>query len=201
MIECPVDEFVPLPVKRKPQPMAYKDIKERARAAVNAAVLLDMAGYEDTADMEFTKAVSHDMLRTAAQGHAVDPGFATVAMNTPEGCVYVDGLLSEYDREVVRDARRLRHYVTNKLIIESENMDGRIRMRALELLGKISDVGLFTERTEITVNNRSTVELENSLREKLRRLTGTSDAEEAKIIAPPIKASEPIDPALELANF
>ena len=66
-------------------------------------------------------------------------------------------------------------------------------MRALELLGKVSDVGLFTERTEITVNNRSTVELENTLRDKLRRLMGTDTAEEAVILAPPVTANAPID--------
>ena len=37
--------------------------------------------------------------------------------------------------------------VTNKLVLESENPDPRIRMRALELLGKISDVGLFSEKS------------------------------------------------------
>jgi hypothetical protein len=101
---------------------------------------------------------------------------------------------------VVKDSRRLRHYVTNKLILEAENPDPRIRMQALGLLGKISDVGLFTERTEITVNNRSTVELENSLREKLRRLMNTDDAEEAKVIAPPIEAS-PVRPREALADL
>jgi hypothetical protein len=66
-------------------------------------------------------------------------------------------------------------------------------MKALELLGKVSDVGLFTERTEITVNNRSTVDLENSLRDKLRRLMGTEDAEEAVVLAPPVDLVTPID--------
>jgi hypothetical protein len=103
--------------------------------------------------------------------------------------------------QVVNDAKRLRNYVTNKLVIESENMDARIRMRALELLGKISDVGLFTERTEITVNNRSTVELEDSLREKLRRIMGTSDAEDAKILIPPVETTANVSPRQALAGF
>ena len=40
--------------------------------------------------------------------------------------------------------------------------------------------------SEITVNNRSTVELETSLKEKLRRLMGTDTAEDAQIIAQPV---------------
>ena len=69
------------------------------------------------------------------------------------------------------------------------------------MLGKVSDVGLFTERTEITVNNRSTVELENTLRDKLRRLMGTDSAEEATILAPPIQAAAPIDIDMALAGL
>lgn len=202
MITCPVDEFVPLPVKRKTEHMTYNEVRGRAKAALRAAAKLDNEGYKDkTADMDFIRALAQDHLRKMSQGGTVTSIEAAAATNTPEGCVYVDSLLSAYDHEVVRDAKRLRHYVTNKLVIESENMDARIRMRALELLGKISDVGLFTERTEITVNNRSTVELEDSLREKLRRIMGTSDAEDARILTPPIELSAKTSPKQALAGF
>ena len=60
--------------------------------------------------------------------------------------------------------------VTNKLILESDNADPRVRIRALELLGKITDVGLFTEKTEITVTHQSTEELRKSLREKFNKI-------------------------------
>ena len=190
MIDCAVDEFIPLPTKAngKVDKLTYAEVRTRAKAACSAAALLDASGYQDTPDIEFVQAVTQDMLRSVGNGNEVSAAQVSAAMNTPEGCAYVDSLLTAYDFEVVRDAKRLRHYVTNKLIVESENPDPRIRMRALELLGKISDVGLFTERTEITVNNRSTVELENSLREKLRKLRGVDTAEDAKFTiaeAPP----------------
>lgn len=186
MIDCPVDEFVPLPTKAKAkaEKVEYAEIRRRAKAACAAAELLDANGYKDPPNIEFVQAVAQDLLRATTQGKAVPAAQVTAVMNTPEGALYVDSILTAYDHEVVRDSKRLRHYVTNKLIIESENPDGRIRMRALELLGKISDVGLFTERTEITVNNRSTVELENTLRDKLRKLMNTAEAEDARIILP-----------------
>ena len=192
MIECPVDQFIPLPTKAaKVTTMSYADVRNRARAACNAAILLNAEGYSDPpADMEFVQAVAHGTLRRIAERGEAPVKEVLSTTNTPEGALFVDSLLSAYDMAVVRDAKRLRNYITNKLIIESENPDPRIRMRALELLGKISDVGLFTERTEITVNNRSTVELETSLREKLRRLMGTDTAEDAQILAPPIKLSD-----------
>jgi hypothetical protein len=43
-------------------------------------------------------------------------------------------------------------------------------MKSLELLGKISDVGLFTDKTEITMRHRPTEELEQLLRERLTRV-------------------------------
>jgi hypothetical protein len=60
-----------------------------------------------------------------------------------------------------------------------------VRIRALELLGKISDVGLFTERSEVTVTHRSTDDLKQSLREKLQALRSKAlknDVEDANVI-------------------
>jgi hypothetical protein len=79
-------------------------------------------------------------------------------------------LLNEYDKVVVKSASQIRTYVTNKLIAETANPDPRIRMKSLELLGKISDVGLFTDKTEITMRHRPTEELEQLLRERLTRV-------------------------------
>jgi hypothetical protein len=84
--------------------------------------------------------------------------------------VYLQSLLSEYDQVVVKSAQQLRTYVTNRLLRETDNPDARIRMKSLELLGKISDVGLFTDKTEITMRHRPTEELEQLLRERLTKV-------------------------------
>ena len=65
--------------------------------------------------------------------------------------------------------------MTNKLILESDNPDPKVRIRALELLGKISDVGLFSDRTEITITHQSTDELKQTLRDKLNKLRAKMD--------------------------
>jgi hypothetical protein len=104
--------------------------------------------------------------------------------------VYLQSLLSEYDTVVVKSAQQLRTYVTNKLLAETANADPRIRMKSLELLGKISDVGLFTDKTEITMRHRPTEELEQMLRE---RLTKVLEAEVVDNSAKPNKAQIQID--------
>ena len=71
---------------------------------------------------------------------------------------------------------QIRHLVTNKLLLETDNPDPRVRIRALELLGKISDVGLFAEKSEVTVTHQSTDDLREKLRMKLTRLVNPEDA-------------------------
>jgi hypothetical protein len=46
------------------------------------------------------------------------------------------------------------------------------QLKALELLGKVSEIGLFTERVEININNKSTEELEQELVNTLTKYMG-----------------------------
>ena len=104
----------------------------------------------------------------------------------PGVVAHLAGLLQEYDHIVVKSAAQLRTYITNKLILDSDNADPRIRLKALEMLGKISDVGLFTDKTEITMRHRPTEELEQLLRERLTRVV------EAEAFEPDRNQREPI---------
>jgi hypothetical protein len=79
-------------------------------------------------------------------------------------------ILKNYAHAVVENSKQLRHLVTNKLIEETDNPDPRVRIRALELLGKISDVGLFADKTEITVTHQTTDDIKERLRSKLTKL-------------------------------
>jgi hypothetical protein len=75
--------------------------------------------------------------------------------------------------------------VVNKLVQETENPDPRIRVKALELLGKMSDVGLFTERSEVTVTHQSTADLREQLKARLNRLKDVTPAgaiEDAEVV-------------------
>jgi hypothetical protein len=104
---------------------------------------------------------------------------------TPAAVRLTKNILDEYAHAVVERAVQLRHLVTNKLILDSDNADGKIRIRALELLGKISDVGLFTERSEVVVTHQSSSELEERLREKLRRLMGDENVVDGELVETP----------------
>ena len=105
-------------------------------------------------------------------------------LSSPGMVVYLQSLLSEYDQVVVKSAQQMRTYVTNKLLAETANPDPRIRMKSLELLGKISDVGLFTDKTEITMRHRPTEELEQLLRERLTKVLEAEVVENKPKAAP-----------------
>ena len=81
-------------------------------------------------------------------------------------------LLDEYDRQVVKDVAQLRTYITNRLVEISGCGNTKDELRALELLGKISDVGLFVEKSEINITTTSPAQIEHAIKEKLNRLLG-----------------------------
>jgi hypothetical protein len=107
---------------------------------------------------------------------------ARTAKMTPAVLLQTNDILKEFGQLVATHAAEIRNTVTNKLILETENPDARIRIRALELLGKMTDVGLFTDRKEITVTHQTADELREKLREKLTVLKqnaeGVYEAEE-----------------------
>ena len=88
-----------------------------------------------------------------------------------ETIAYLAGLVTEYDRMVVNDLAELKLFVVNKLIEESNGKNPKDRITALRALGDIDGIDAFKKRTEITVNEKSTQEIEKELMQKLDNLT------------------------------
>jgi hypothetical protein len=78
--------------------------------------------------------------------------------------------IKEYDFQVFADVQQARNFVTNKLVAMADCGDPKLELKALELLGKHSDIGLFTERSEITVHHTTSKGLEDSIKERVKRL-------------------------------
>lgn len=83
-------------------------------------------------------------------------------------------LIKKFDFQAFSDAQQARNFITNKLISIADCGDTKLELKALELLGKHSDIGLFTERSEITVHHTSSSSLEDSIKERIKRLLNTS---------------------------
>lgn len=79
----------------------------------------------------------------------------------------LEAMVTEYDHQIVKHAEQIRLLVTNKLLELADHKDGRIQLKAVELLGKIADVGMFVEKQEITYKQQSYEDLERQFKEKL----------------------------------
>ena len=177
----------------------YEDLKERAEAACNTAEELAEHGL----DIEPTRE-DKDVAAKLAVAYADDPETTSkkvttkrAATLTPASLVLTNHILNEFGHSVAESATQIRHLVTNKLLLESENDDPRIRIRALELLGKISDVGLFAEKSEVTITHQSTDDLRAKLRSKLEKLVNPEeDIKDAVVID-----TSPVDVKAALAEL
>jgi hypothetical protein len=153
------------------------DLTIRTQAAKTTALELAEHGLELKPNKE-----DEDVAAKIAMAYADDPEKTSKKVTskrlsslTPASLVLTGNILTEFGASVVESAISIRHLVTNKLIIETENPDPRVRIRALELLGKISDVGLFAEKSEVTVTHQSTDDLKAKLRRKLEKLVNPVD--------------------------
>lgn len=79
----------------------------------------------------------------------------------------LEAYVTDYDHQVIQHAEQIRLLVTNKLLELSDHKDARVQLKAVELLGKIADVGMFIEKQEITYKQKSYEELEAQLKQKL----------------------------------
>ena len=108
-------------------------------------------------------------------------------------------LLTNYDGEVVKDATQLRTYVTHRLVEVSNCGDIKHELKALELLGKIPEVGLFSERTEITVTHKTSDELAEAIRGKIQRLLSSDVIDVTPIEEPKDEVETETESELEIA--
>jgi hypothetical protein len=183
MIHADIENDIPIP--DKDDTAGQLDMIEKARAAANAADMLAEFGLVDEPTKEDEAAAA-----AIATNYAKDPKttgqVATaqrIAKTTPAALQLTRKILDEFGHQIVESAVEVRHMVTNKLVQETENPDPRIRLRAMELLGKITDVGLFTDKSEVTVTHQTSEDLREQLKGKLRKLrdvtpkNGIEDAE------------------------
>ena len=80
------------------------------------------------------------------------------------------GFLKTYGQNIAFDVGQVRAALTNKLLEIANCGETKYELKALGLLGKHSDIGLFTERSEITINYNSPDALEAAIKERVKRL-------------------------------
>ena len=113
---------------------------------------------EDTAEKE--KRLLEQVVKERKKGNLQEQNTAFAAA----------AFLRSYGAQLALDAAQARAAITNKLMEIANCGDAKYELKALELLGKHSDIGLFTDRSEITINYKNPEDLESAIKERVKRL-------------------------------
>ena len=156
------------PANNHPVPYNTSDekpatFKDELTVTANTVDLLEGLGMQieaSPADVERTKRLVADAIS----------GQKTSVLQQPTAAFAAREFLKAYGNQLAMDVHEVRSAVTAKLMELANCGDPKFELKALELLGKHSDIGLFTERSEITVNYKSSGDLENAIKERVRRL-------------------------------
>jgi len=157
----------PLPMHEHAHSM--ETISDQIRVKANTAVLLkeldaniEVTPEDDAAAKELFKKVdgTDPSKPTKKQAKAI--------AQTPGIALALGGYIAHYDQQVVHDKVTLRNIAINRLLEMSKDDDIKIAIKAVELIGKASD--LFTEHQEITITHKNSAELQDAIRDRIKLL-------------------------------
>lgn len=169
---------IPLPFDTTPQELS--EFRQKANAYFNTVQdLIKNGGQVSITDED--KATAHKIF--------AENKLPPIRELTPGTIVNLEAILSEWDHEVLNVSHRLRNYVTNKLIQDSTLEDPKYRLKALEMLGRVSSVGLFSDKVEVNVTHRSLSDIETELKKTLAIYMGEAE----RIDAPKVISLEELD--------
>lgn len=155
------DTVHPIPYDLTEQkPKTFLD--ELAVAGNTAELQVELGANLETSpeDAEREKALLDQVIKTQK----------TKNLKLPNTAFAAAGFLRTYGQQTALDAAEARAAITNKLMEIANCGDTRYELKALELLGKHSDIGMFTERSEITIAYKKPQDLENAIKERVKRL-------------------------------
>ena len=175
MIQVEPTDDIPLPNSTKA--IEAETLSDHARVMGNTALLLNELGDGETIEMteddvkqsaEMIAKIKVDGGDQTKESKAKDKA-ARKEMSKSGIALALGGFVSYYDQQVVQDKVQLRNIAVNTLLDVLQNSDDeKNRLKAAELIGKAGD--LFTDKAEITITHKSSDELKDALRERIKYL-------------------------------
>jgi len=120
-----------------------------------------------------------------------------VQIKTPAAVQHLVGMLSAYDWEFIERAKEIRGYCVAQLLEETKDKSPSIRLKALGLLGKVTEIGLFTDKIEIKKIEMTDQDIEARIKEKLNRFMQVIDVADAKNVMDAKDVIDDIDDTTE----
>ena len=148
------------PAPKPREPHELEDMRTRAKAAFNTAEFLKAFGLP----INIT-----DEDREEARAIFMDSPNAPAAPTTPGAAYILEALLTKYDFTMIGQTNKMRNYVLFNLFNLAENAESdSVKLKSIELLGKVAEVGLFANKIEISIEQKSTIDLEADLKALLK---------------------------------
>jgi len=152
-------------------------------AQVSTANLLAELGVEDDDEMvrdQQTTAARKAFGFLTTNADTTEQKTALAQLKTPAAVRHITGMLAAYDWEFIQQAQEIRGYTVAKLFEETQNPNASIRLKALVALGKVTEIGLFTEKIELKKESLTDTELDQRIKDKLSKFMGVVDIQEVQ---------------------
>lgn len=131
-----------------------------AKEAFQDRVFLSEQGLPEPPEPPLTYADKNEALNIFLEQPDAPP-----APTTPGAAKALDRLLKRFDYTLANSTNKMRQYVLFKLFELAENEDPKLQIKAVEMLGKVSEIGLFTTKVEVATADKPTGDLESELNE------------------------------------
>ena len=180
-------DFDPEVLPKSQAPISAEKVApvELLNGKVNTQDWLKQMGVPDTQDVvsELEKQQARETFTALTTASPLKDQHDMVSrIETPAAVKHLVGMLTAYDWEFVHQAQELRGYAVAKILEECENPNSNIRLKALGLLGKVTEIGLFTEKIEVKKTDMTEDEIDKRLKEKLAKFMNVSDADVTDVV-------------------
>ena len=169
-MQIPIEPNLDKEIPTSAQPQVGDTLEQRAKIAANTALTLRELGMDDDPTPEEQEAARQmfEKMQPAEDKRTRAEPEEKKALATPGIAMALSGYINHYEKQIVADKVQVRTIVVNRLMEISQDDDNKVALKALELLGKASD--LFTDRSEITITHQTSDELKAAIKERITQL-------------------------------
>jgi hypothetical protein len=168
-----------------PKPPFLRDIavSDLLDAKIQTSALLASLGETENYDAEIEKDAARSVFQTITNPSSPEDEkrSALALIDTPEAVQHIHALLTAYDMEFVSRASQIRNFVMYQLLDDCDHPDPKVRLKALELTGKVAEIGLFEEKISVKRKDLSDEELDAKIKARMERLKALERPADAPI--------------------
>jgi len=177
LVTASAADYIPdtLPGDTPFDPLETKNATETFSAQIKTSKWLESFADED--EVILTEAEEKKVVDTFNALTQNDPRAKQklLQLDLPEEIKSAVGMVTAYQWKFVEQAEELRSMAVSHIVKEVSHPDARIRLKALEMLGKVTEVALFTDRISVKSEEVSDEELDARIKEKLGKYMGVVD--------------------------